>query len=44
MRVLRHRRETSAGGYLEHIQEQEEEALQSALKKLKDQEAALQKS
>lgn len=34
------RRETSAGGYLEYIQQQEEEALQAALKKLQDQQAA----
>ncbi|KAF8071182.1 hypothetical protein HT031_001264 [Scenedesmus sp. PABB004] len=33
-------RESAAGGYLEFIQEQEEEALRGALKKLQDQQAA----
>jgi hypothetical protein len=39
--LLRCRRESSAGGYLEFIQEQEEEALQAALKKLQEQQAAV---
>lgn len=34
------RRESTVGGYLEFIQEQEEEALQAALKKLQEQQAA----
>lgn len=40
--VLACRKETSTGGYLEFIQQQEEEALRAALEKLKQQEAASQ--
>jgi len=35
------RRDTTTGGYLEFIQQQEEEALQAAMKKLQDQQAAM---